>query len=214
MKLYNYFRSSASYRVRIALNLKNVPYEYVPVHLVRGGGEHLLPEYRKLNPDAVVPTLVDGDEIITQSLAIIEWLDETHPEPPLLPAAPLDRAYVRAIALQVACEIHPINNPRVQKYLKGTLGISDEAKDAWYRHWIEAGFATLEVRLAGDRRTGKLCFGDTPTIADASLIPQVFNAHRFKIDTAPYPTIRRIYENAMQIEAFQRASPGEQPDAE
>jgi maleylpyruvate isomerase len=214
MKLYSYFRSSASYRVRIALNLKNLPYEYVPVHLLRDGGEQLKPEYRRLNPDAIVPTLVDGDDVFTQSLAIIEWLDETHREPPLLPAAPRDRAYVRSIALQIACEIHPLDNLRVLKYLKHTAAIGEEAKNAWYRHWVESGFATLETRLAGDARTGKLCFGDTPTLADACLIPQVFNAQRFKIDTAPYPVIHRIYEHAMTLDAFQRAAPDVQPDAE
>ena len=214
MKLYNYFRSSASYRVRIALNLKNLPYDYVPVHLVRGGGEHLLPEYRKLNPDAVVPTLVEGDEVITQSLAIIEWLEETHPEPPLLPKSPADRAHVRSLALQVACEIHPLNNLRVLKYLKHSVGVDDATKDAWYRHWIESGFATLEQRLAGDARTGKLCYGDTPTIADLCLVPQVYNANRFKIDTTRYPTIQRINDYALTLDAFARAEPGVQPDSE
>ena len=214
MKLYSYFRSSAAYRVRIALNLKNLPYECVPVHLLRDGGEQLKPEYRRLNPEAILPTLVDGDDVFTQSLAIIEWLDETYPEPSLLPAVPRDRAYVRSIALQIACEIHPLDNLRVLKYLKHTLAVSDEAKDAWYRHWVESGFAALETHLAGDSRTGKLCFGDTPTLADACLIPQVFNAHRFKIDTAPYPSIHRIYEHAMTLDAFQRAAPGAQPDAE
>jgi maleylpyruvate isomerase len=214
MQLYSYFRSSASYRVRIALNLKNLPYETVPVHLVRNGGEQLTPAYRKLNADAVVPTLVDGDDVLTQSLAIIEWLEETHPTPPLLPASPADRAYVRSVALQIACEIHPLNNLRVLKYLKHTLRVGDDAKDAWYRHWIELGFGTLETHLAGDARTGKLCFGDTPTLADACLVPQVFNAHRFKIDTTPFPTIHRIYEHAMQIDAFHRAAPAQQPDAE
>jgi maleylpyruvate isomerase len=215
MKLYSYFRSSASYRVRIALNYKNLPYEYVPVHLVRDGGEQLKPEYRKINPDAIVPSLVDDDNhTIQQSLAIIEYLEETHPEPPLLPKSPADRAYVRSLALQVACEIHPVDNLRVLKYLKHTLGVDDAAKDAWYRHWIESGFATLEERLANDPRTGKLCFGDTPTIADLCLVPQVFNAHRFKIDTTRYPTIHRICEYAAQLDAFARAAPGEQPDAE
>ena len=148
MKLYSYFRSSASYRVRIALNVKNLPYDYVPVHLVRDGGEQLKPEYRKVNADGIVPTFVDGNDVMPQSLAIIEYLEETHPEPPLLPAAPADRAYVRALALQVACEIHPLNNLRVLKYLKHTLGLDDDAKDAWYRHWVEAGFATFETHLA------------------------------------------------------------------
>ncbi|SIT36927.1 putative maleylacetoacetate isomerase [Paraburkholderia ribeironis] len=214
MKLYSYFRSSASYRVRIALNLKNLPYDYVPVHLVRGGGEQLKPEYRKINVDGIVPTLVDGNEAIPQSLAIIEYLEETHPEPPLLPKAPADRAYVRSVALQVACEIHPLNNLRVLRYLKHTLCVDDDAKDSWYRHWVEAGFTTLEAHLAGSARTGKLCFGDTPTFADACLIPQVFNAQRFKVDTAKFPTIQRIYDHAMQLDAFAHAAPGVQPDAE
>lgn len=214
MKLYSYFRSSASYRVRIALNVKNLPYEYVPVHLVREGGEQLKPEYRAVNVDGIVPTLIDGHEVMPQSLAIIEYLEETHPEPPLLPKAPADRAYVRSLALQVACEIHPLNNLRVLKYLKHTLRVENDAKDAWYRHWVDTGFATLETHLASDGRTGKLCFGDEPTLADACLIPQVFNAQRFNVDTSKYPTIQRIYDHAMQIDAFARAAPGVQPDAE
>jgi maleylpyruvate isomerase len=215
MKLYSYFRSSASYRVRVALNLKNLPYEYVPVHLVREGGEQLKPAYRQVNPDAIVPTFVDDEgHSIQQSLAIIEYLEETHPEPPLLPKSPVDRAHVRSLALQVACEIHPVNNLRVLKYLKHTVGADDATKDAWYRHWIEAGFATLEQRLAGDARTGKLCYGDTPTIADLCLVPQVYNANRFKIDTTRYPTIQRINDYALTLDAFARAEPGVQPDTE
>jgi maleylpyruvate isomerase len=214
MKLYSYFRSSAAYRVRIALNLKGLSYEYAPVHLLRDGGEQLKPEYRRLNPDAVLPTLVDDGHPLQQSLAIIEYLEETHPEPPLLPKAPVDRAYVRSVALQVACEIHPVNNLRVLKYLKHTLKVGDEAKDTWYRHWIEGGFATLEEHLAGDPRTGTFCYGDMPTIADACLVPQVFNAQRFKIDVTRFPTIQRIYDQAMQLDAFVRAAPGVQPDAE
>lgn len=214
MKLYSYFRSSAAYRVRIALNLKNLPYEYAPVHLLRDGGEQLKPAYRRLNPDAILPTLVDDGHVLQQSLAIIEYLEETHPEPPLLPKAPADRAYVRSVALQVACEIHPVNNLRVLKYLKHTLGVADEAKDAWYRHWIESGFTTLEEHLAGDSRTGAFCFGDTPTMADVCLVPQVFNAQRFKIDVTRFPTIRRIHDQASQLDAFARAAPGVQPDTE
>ncbi len=214
MQLYSYFRSSASYRVRIALNLKGLPYEYVPIHLLRGGGEQFSPEYRKLNHDAIVPTLVDDGHALQQSLAIIEYLEETHPTPPLLPATAVDRAHVRSIALQIACEIHPLNNLRVLKYLKHTVGVTDDVKDAWYRHWVEAGFETLEARLAGDARTGKLCFGDTPTLADICLIPQVFNAQRFKVDTARFPTIQRIYDHATQLDAFERAAPGQQPDSE
>ncbi|WP_133650049.1 maleylacetoacetate isomerase [Paraburkholderia flava] len=214
MKLYSYFRSSASYRVRIALNLKGLPYDYVPIHVLRDGGEQFKPEYRQLNHGAVVPTLVDGDDVLTQSLAIIEYLDETHPQPPLLPAVPRDRAYVRSVALQIACDIHPVDNLRVLKYLKHTLGVDDAAKDAWYRHWIESGFAALEEHLSSDPRTGKLCFGDTPTMADTCLIPQVFNAQRFKIDMTAYPTIQRIFDYAEQLDAFARAAPGVQPDAE
>ena len=214
MKLYSYFRSSAAYRVRIALNLKNLPYEYAPVHLLRDGGEQLKPEYRRLNPDAILPTLVDDGHVLQQSLAVIEYLEETHPEPPLLPKAPADRAYVRSVALQVACEIHPVNNLRVLKYLKHTLRVGDEARDAWYRHWIDAGFTTLEEHLVGDSRTGTFCFGDTPTMADVCLVPQVFNAQRFKIDLTRFPTIQRIHDQASQLDAFARAAPGVQPDAE
>ena len=214
MKLYSYFRSSAAYRVRIALNLKGLAYEYAPIHLLRDGGQQLKPEYRELNPDGIVPTLIDGDDVLTQSLAIIEYLEETHPEPALLPGTPLDRAFIRSIALQVACEIHPVDNLRVLKYLKHTLKVGDEAKDAWYRHWLESGFESLETRLANDPRVGKLCFGDTPTLADLCLVPQVFNARRFNIDMSRYPTIERIADHAAQIDAFARAAPGQQPDAE
>lgn len=214
MKLYSYFRSSAAYRVRIALNLKNLPYEYVPVHLLRAGGEQLAPEYRKLNPDALVPTLVDGETVLQQSLAIIEYLEETHPSPPLLPRASADRAYVRAIALQVACEIHPLDNLRVLRYLVHELGVTEDAKNGWYRHWIESGLASLETRLAADRRTGTFAFGDEPTLADAFLVPQMFNAQRFRIDTVRYPTLQRIYDRANQLDAFARAAPDAQPDAE
>ncbi|OMG70672.1 maleylacetoacetate isomerase [Burkholderia ubonensis] len=214
MKLYSYFRSSASYRVRIALHLKQLPFDYMPVHLLREGGQQLKDEYRALSPDSLVPTLVDGDAALQQSLAIVEYLDETHPEPPLLPKAPLDRAYVRSIALQIACEIHPLNNLRVLKYLKHMLQVPEEAKNDWYRHWIEAGFATLEARLANDPRTGRLCFGDAPTLADICVVPQVFNANRFAIDTSRFPTIQRIYDHAMTLDAFKAAAPGAQPDAE
>ena len=214
MKLYSYFRSSAAYRVRIALNLKVLPFEYAPIHLLRDGGQQLKPDYRELNPDGIVPTFIDGDNVLTQSLAIIEYLEETHPEPALLPGSPLDRAFIRSIALQIACEIHPVDNLRVLKYLKHKLQIGEEAKDAWYRHWLEAGFESLEKRLANDPRVGKLCFGNTPTIADLCLVPQVFNARRFNIDMSRYPTIKRIVDHAEQIDAFVRAAPGQQPDAE
>jgi maleylpyruvate isomerase len=214
MKLYSYFRSSAAYRVRIALNLKGLAYEYAPIHLLRDGGQQLKPDYRELNPDGIVPTFIDGDNVLTQSLAIIEYLEETHPEPTLLPGTPLDRAFIRSVALQIACEIHPVDNLRVLKYLKHTLKVGDEAKDAWYRHWLESGFESLEKRLANDSRAGKLCFGDTPTLADLCLVPQVYNARRFNLDMSCYPTIERIADHAAQIDAFARAAPGQQPDAE
>ncbi|PMS21258.1 maleylacetoacetate isomerase [Trinickia dabaoshanensis] len=214
MKLYSYFRSSAAYRVRIALNLKGLAYDYAAVHLLRGGGEQLMPEYRRINPDGIVPALVDDGLVLQQSLAIIEYLEETHPNPPLLPSTPGDRAYVRSIALQIACEIHPLNNLRVLKYLKHSLNVTDEAKDAWYRHWVTNGFDALEPRLAGDPRTGQFVYGDTPTMADLALVPQVFNALRFNVDMAAYPTIQRIYDEALRHDAFVRASPEKQPDAE
>jgi maleylpyruvate isomerase len=214
MKLYSYFRSSAAYRVRIALNLKKLPYEYLPVHLLRNGGEQHASAYRELNHDAVVPTLIDNGNVLQQSIAIIEYLEETHPQPPLLPGTPVERAFVRGVALQVACEIHPVNNLRVLRYLKRTVGANDEVKDEWYRHWITSGFAALEEHLVASRRSGAFCFGDTPTIADACLIPQVFNADRFKIDMSAFPTIRRINDHAMQLSAFADAAPGTQPDSE
>jgi len=214
LKLYTYFRSSAAYRVRIGLNLKGLAYEAVPVHLVRGGGEHLTPAYRALNAGAMVPTLVDGDAALGQSLAILEYLDETHPAVPLLPADPLGRARVRSLALTVACEIHPLNNLRVLKYLAGQFDASDEAKNAWYRHWVGEGLQIIETRLAREPQTGRYCQGETPTLADCCLIPQVFNAERFQVDLAPYPTIRRIHAACAELPAFAAAHPARQPDAE
>ena len=213
MDLYSYFRSSAAYRVRIALNLKGLPVNIIPIHLIKDGGQQLTPEYRKLNPDGLIPALVDNGAVVHQSLAIIEYLEEVHPTPALLPTTPLDRAYVRALAMQIACDVHPLNNMRVLKYLK-RLNIDDEARDEWYRHWIKLGFEALEIRLANDARTGKFAFGDTPTMADACLVPQVFNAQRFKTDMARFPTIQRIHDQALQLDAFARAAPGVQPDAE
>jgi maleylpyruvate isomerase len=214
LKLYSYFRSSASFRVRIALNLKQLPYETIPVHLLRDGGQQFAPDYRRINHDALLPTLVDGDEALVQSLAIIEYLEESYPTPPLLPQRAIDRAYVRSIAQQVACEIHPLNNLRVLRYLKHNLKVADDAKDAWYRHWVEEGFATLERRMAGDPRTGSFAFGDAPTLADLCIVPQIFNAQRFNIDMTPYPTLQRIHEHALRLPAFAAAVPAEQPDAE
>ena len=217
MKLYSYFRSSASYRVRIALNLKALPYEVVPVHLTRHGGEQLTPEYRKLNPDALVPSLRDDDadsSVLTQSLAIIEYLDETHPEPPLLPQGAVNRAYVRAIALSIACEIHPLNNLRVLRYLTRDLKVSEQDKDAWYRHWCEQGLATLEAKLASDQRVGTFCYGDSPGLADCVMIPQIANAQRFDCDLSAMPTILRINAACLALDAFANAAPAKQPDAE
>ncbi|AMR76781.1 maleylacetoacetate isomerase [Cupriavidus nantongensis] len=214
LKLYSYFRSSASFRVRIALELKGLSYDYVPVHLLKEGGQQLKPEFRAVNPDGLVPALVDGEHVLQQSLAIVEYLDEVHPEPRLLPGTALDRAYVRGLAQEIACEIHPLNNLRVLKYLKHTVGVTDEVKDAWYRHWIELGFASLQANLERSGKAGRFCFGDTPTLADLCLVPQVFNAQRFNIDVARYPAIAKIYENCMALPAFQKAEPKSQPDAE
>ncbi|SOZ36832.1 maleylacetoacetate isomerase [Cupriavidus neocaledonicus] len=214
LKLYSYFRSSASFRVRIALELKGLSYDYVPVHLLKEGGQQLKPEFRAVNPDGLVPALADGEHVLQQSLAIVEYLDEVHPEPKLLPGTALDRAYVRGLAQEIACEIHPLNNLRVLKYLKHTVGVTDEVKDAWYRHWIELGFASLQANLERGGKAGRFCFGDTPTLADLCLVPQVFNAQRFNIDVTRYPAIAKIYETCMALPAFQKAEPKSQPDAE
>jgi maleylpyruvate isomerase len=214
LKLYSYFRSSASFRVRIALELKGLSYDYVPVHLLKEGGQQLKPEFRAVNPDGLVPALADGGHVLQQSLAIVEYLDEVHPEPKLLPGTALDRAYVRGLAQEIACEIHPLNNLRVLKYLKHTVGVTDEVKDAWYRHWIELGFASLQANLERGGKAGRFCFGDSPTLADICLAPQVFNAQRFNIDVTRYPAIAKIYEACMELPAFQTAQPKSQPDAE
>ena len=211
MKLYGYFRSSAAYRVRIALALKGLAYEYVPVHLVKG--EQRSESYRALNAQQLVPTLADERGTFTQSLAIIEYLDERHPEPPLLPKAPEARARVRAIALAIACDSHPLNNTRVLQYLTGTLGASEDAKNAWYRHWIDLGLAALEAGLASDMATGVFCHGDRVTLADVCLVPQLANARRYKIPLEPYPTLTRIDAECRKLEAFAAAAPERQPDA-
>ena len=214
MKLHTYFRSSAAYRVRIALHLKGLDYEAVPVHLVRGGGEHRQPAYLGLNPAGLVPALEDAGQVLTQSLAIVEYLEETHPQPALLPAAALDRARVRAIAQAIACDIHPVNNLRVLQYLTRELGASEEQKNAWYRHWIGVGLQAVEAMLAGDARTGAFCHGDTPGLADCCLVPQVFNARRFGCELSAMPTVLRIADHCAGLEAFRRAAPEAQPDAE
>jgi len=213
MKLYDYFRSSAAYRVRIALNLKGLTPAREFVHLRRNVQRS--DDYLALNPQGLVPVLVtDGGEVLTQSLAIIGYLDDIHPDPPLLPAAAADRARVRGIALEIACDIHPLNNLRVLQYLKNTLGVSEEQKDAWYRYWIDVGLEALETRLARDTATGRYCHGDAPTLADICLVPQLANARRMNIDVAPFPTLIRIDAACNNLPAFADAAPAKQPDAE
>ncbi len=214
MKLYTYFRSSAAYRVRIALNLKGLDYEAVPVHLLREGGQHLMDNYLTINPSALVPALQDDRMTLTQSMAIIEYLDELHPMVPLLPRDAVGRARVRELAQIIACDIHPVNNLRVLKYLVKQLGLSEEAKTDWYRHWVIEGLRSLEAHLARNLGTGRFCHGDTPTIADCFLVPQVFNAQRFDIDVDAYPTIARINALCVDLPAFKAAHPSQQPDAE
>ncbi len=211
MRLYTYFRSSAAYRVRIALNLKGLDYDAVPVHLVKEGGQQKKPEYLALNPQGLVPALEVDGQVLTQSLAIMEYLDETHPNPPLLPADPLGRARVRAIAQAIACDIHPINNLRVLQYLGGRLGVDQDGKDAWYRHWIQTGLAAVEDMLSGE---GAFCHGDQPGLADCCLVPQVFNARRFKCDLSVLPKITAITQRCEALDAFTRAAPENQPDYE
>jgi len=212
VKLYTYFRSSAAFRVRIALNLKGLTYQPVFVHLAKG--EHRQPDYAKVNPQALLPTLeLDDGTRLTQSLAIIEWLDEKHPTPTLLPKEALARARVRALAYLVASEIHPLNNLRVLQHLKRALGQTQEQIDNWYRHWIADGLAKLEAELARPG-PGKFCHGDAPSLADCCLVPQIFNAKRYNSELATYPKTMRVFENCMQLEAFDRAQPAKQPDAE
>lgn len=213
MELYTYFRSSAAYRVRIALNLKGLKADYRYVHLVKDGGQQHKPEYLALNPQGLVPALVDHGQVLTQSLAIIEYLEETHPQPSLLPKDALGRARVRALAQVVACDIHPLNNSRLLKYLERELHADETARNTWYRYWVAEGFTALEKLLAGNSRTGKFCHGDQPTLADICLVPQVFNAKRFEIDLAPFPTIRRIHDHCLTLKAFTDAAPEKQADA-
>jgi maleylacetoacetate isomerase/maleylpyruvate isomerase len=211
MKLYSYFRSSAAYRLRIALNLKGLAYDQVPVSIVKG--EQLTDTYKAINPQGLVPVLEDGALQLTQSLAICEYLEETYREPALLPSAPAERARVRAIALAIACEIHPLNNLRVLKYLKRSLGQDQEHIDTWYRHWIEIGLPAIEAILATDSATGRYCHGDTPGLADIFLVPQVANALRYQCSLEAFPTIKRINDACLLLDAFTRARPEFQPDA-
>ena len=213
IKLHSYFRSSAAYRVRIALKLKGLAYEYVPVHLLKDGGQQLSPSFRALNPESLVPVLDDDGAILTQSLAIVEYLEETRPEPPLLPPGAVERAYVRSIALSIACEIHPLNNLRVLRYLVKTLGVSEEQKNAWYRHWVEQGLASVEARIVAEGRSGCYALGDVVTLADVFIVPQIFNAQRMDCNLDALPIVMRIFDNCMQLPAFVEAQPAAQPDA-
>ena len=211
MKLYNYFRSSASFRVRIALHLKGLSYDYVPVHLARG--DHKLAAYANVSADRLVPALDSDGQILSQSLAIMEYLDETHPEPPLLPADALGRARVRALAQSIACEIHPLNNLRVLKYLVRELKVEEEAKNTWYRHWVREGLEAFERQLA-QGAVSTYCYGDTPTLADCCLVPQIFNGQRFKVNVDGLPRTMAAFDACMKLEAFQRAQPSACPDNE
>jgi maleylpyruvate isomerase len=211
LKLHSYFRSSAAYRVRIALNLKGLAHEATSVHLIKDGGQQNSPAYRALNPQALVPTLETDGGVITQSLAIIEYLDETHPKPALLPGNALQRAHIRALALAIACDIHPLNNLRVLNYLKGPMGKEQAAADTWYRHWVETGLAACEALLPAGG--AKFCFGEQPTLADCCLVPQVYNGRRLKCDLSNVPRLVAIDEACRALPAFAQAAPEAQPDA-
>ncbi len=209
MELYNYFRSSASYRVRIGLALKGLAYDYKAVHLPKN--EHAAESYAAVSASRLVPLLKDGGHVLTQSLAILEYLDETHPEPPLLPREPLARARVRAIALDIACEIHPLNNLRVLRYLVGPMKLSEDDKNRWYRHWVETGLEVVERQLAAQPST--YCHGETPTLADVCLVPQIFNARRFDCRLDHVPQVMRVFEACMKLDAFEQTRPERCPDA-
>ncbi|MDF1528852.1 MAG: maleylacetoacetate isomerase [Sedimenticola sp.] len=211
MKLFDYFRSSAAYRVRIVLNLKGIAYEHAGINLLKV--EDGADDYRAINPQGLVPSLQDGSHSLFQSLAICEYLEEIHPTPTLLPGTALERARIRALAQMVACDIHPVNNLRILKYLTSELGVTEEQKLTWYQHWINEGFQALESLLASSTETGQYCHGDTVTLADVCLVPQVYNARRFKLDLTPFPTIQRIEQQCLEQDAFERAQPENQPDA-
>ncbi|MCE3004506.1 MAG: maleylacetoacetate isomerase [Xanthomonadaceae bacterium] len=213
MKLYSYWRSSAAYRARIALNLKGLPYELVPVNIAPGGSEQHTPGYHAVNPQRMVPVLVDGERVIRQSLAIVEYLDESHSGARLLPVTARERARARSLALVVACDIHPLNNTRVLQWLEAEFNTPQVERERWVRHWIETGLEALEELLAGNPSTGAFCEGDSPSIADICLAPQCYNAQRFMVDLSRYPTVKRIYEQCLTVPAFDRARPENQPDA-
>jgi maleylacetoacetate isomerase len=211
--LYGYWRSSAAYRVRIALNIKGLEYESRAVHLLQDGGQQHAAEYRRLNPQEVVPTLLDGDRVITQSLAIMEYLDETRPAPALLPVDAVARAQVRAAAMAVACDIHPLGNLRVLNRLAAQFDADEAQRGEWSRHWIATGLASLEAMLAENVQGGRFCHGDAPGLADACLVPQVYNALRWKVPMDDLPTLQRIYQTCNELEAFRLAAPEAQQDA-
>lgn len=211
MKLFDYFRSSAAYRVRIALNLKGLEAEQVSVHLVRGGGEHKQAAYLVVNPQGLLPALeTDDGTVLAQSLAILEYLEEAYPDPPLLPSSAIARAQVRALCQMVACEIHPLNNLRTMQYLKNELGHDQETVNTWYAHWVRSGFQAIEQMIGSNG----YCFGGQVSLADTCLVPQIFNAHRFKVDLTPYPKVRKVEAVCGALDAFAKAHPAKQPDAE
>ena len=213
-QLYSFWRSSAAFRVRIALNLKGLDYKVIPVHLVKNGGEQIAPEYANKNPNCLVPLYSDGTRTIHQSLAIIEYLEEINPIPTLLPQTAIDRAWVRSLAMDIAIEIHPINNLRVLRYLTKNLGIDGDAKDVWYQHWVTIGLASLEKQLSADTRVGRFAYGDQPGLIDICLVPQIFNALSAKTNMKPYPTLMKIFDECMALPAFIDASWEKQIDAE
>ena len=213
IRLYSYWRSSAAYRVRIALNLKGLPFETMPVHLLQDGGQQHTPEFNDLNPQELVPVLMHGNRILRQSMSIIEYLDETWPTPPLMPATARERQRVRAIAQMIACDIHPLNNLRVLQFMDKTWNVPQPERDTWTRHWIKVGLDAVEDTLCDNPSTGDFCDGEQPTMADCCLVPQVFNAERFGVDMAPYRTIRRIVQTCLAMDEFKKARPENQPDA-
>ncbi len=211
---YGYFRSSCAYRCRIAFNLKGVAHDFTSVHLRRNGGEQHAPDFKAINPQGLVPSITDGDFQLNQSMAIVEWLDETHPEPPFLPDTPNERAKVRAFAQMIACDIHPLQNLRVLLYLKNELGQDDAAKDAWLQRWLGDGLQACDAYIAREGTESTFCFGDTPGLAEICLVPQVFSAHRFGVDLSNMPNVTRVYDACQALPAFADAAPSKQPDAE